>query len=219
MVVASFALLAAIAMAVAGCAVLALDSFARDDDGFLNSPTEEFQAPGYAVTAEDIDLSTDPVSWVPEELLGETRITAESLGSGGIFVGIAPAAKADVYLRGVRHSEVREIRNGAPRYAERQGFRRPGPPTRSEIWVASSAGVGPQAVDWEAESGVWSVVVMNENGRAGMDFEAKAGAELGWLTWAGLALLAGGLLLGIGGGVAVYFLVGRSPAAPPAASA
>jgi hypothetical protein len=216
MTVASLAVLAGLGMMIGGGGILAIDTFARDDDGFLSSPTEEFETEGYAVTAEDIDLSTDPAGWVPEELLGTTRITAEGSTAQHIFVGIGQSADVDTYLNRVAHSELDEVENGTPTYLEREGSRRPGPPARSDIWVASSTGDGPRILDWDAESGIWSVVVMNEDGGAGVAFDAKAGARLDWLTWAGLGLLLLGLVITVSGGIAIYFLVGREPRVGPA---
>jgi hypothetical protein len=212
MVVASIALLAGVGMVLTGGAVLALDAFARDDDGYLTSPSEDFESEGFAVTAEEIDLSTDPADWAPEELLGTTRITAESADGQPLFLGVAPSVKADAYLDGVSHSELDEIQNGGPQYEERAGARKPYLPARSDIWVAQASGTGQQTLDWDAESGIWSIVVMNEDASPGVAFEAKAGVELDWLVWAGLGLLLLGVVFTVSAGIAIFFLMRHRPA-------
>jgi hypothetical protein len=216
MILASFGLLIGIGMVLAGGAVIAVDSFARDDDGYLTSPAEDFESRGYAVTTAEIDLSTDPADWAPEEILGTTRITATGR-DGALFLGVAPSQEVANYLAGVPHSELDDIDNGDATYRQRGGARKPVPPSRADIWVSQASGAGPQTLDWDAESGIWSIVVMNEDGSRGVAFEAKAGVRLDWLSWVGLCLFVLGLLVIAAAGIAVYFLMRTKP--PKAAAA
>lgn len=193
MIVASIVALIGVGLLLGGGAMLAVDGLARDDDGYLTSPSEDLETGSFAITAEDIDLSTDPAGWAPTELLGTARVTVT--GDGDTFIGVAPADKLDAYLRGVAHSELEEIHNGNPRYTDAAGGRPPGRPGAQDFWVASSEGSGEQYVDWDAESGVWSVAVMNADGSRNVTVEAKAGVELNWLGWAGLIGLVVGLLI------------------------
>jgi hypothetical protein len=193
MIVASIVALIGVGFALGGAALLAVDGFARDDDGFLTSPREDLESGSFAITAEEIDLTTDPAGWAPRELLGTARVTVS--GSSDMFIGIAPADELNAYLQGVAHSELEEIENGEPRYTDAAGGRPPGRPGAEDFWVASSSGPGEQYVDWDAESGVWSVAVMNADGSRNVAVEAKAGVELDWLGWAGLIALILGLLI------------------------
>lgn len=207
MVLSGLALLVGIAMLIAGIAAVGVDAFGRDDDGFLTSPAEDFQSQGFAVTAERIDLSTGPADWAPEDVLGTTRVTAEGLTGDALFVGIARSDDVDAYLSGVAHSEVEGFTENEVDYTDHLGRLRPADPAREDFWVAQSSGSGPQTVEWDAESGVWSVVVMNESARPGVAFEAKAGVELDWLAEAGVILLVVGFLVTVSGGLASFFLI------------
>lgn len=193
MIVASVVALIGVGLAFGGAAMLAVDGLARDDEGYLTSPSEDLETGSFAITAEEIDLSTDPADWAPRELLGTARVTVS--GAGDTFIGVAPADKLNAYLDGVAHSELEDIHNGNPRYADAAGGPPDGRPGAQDFWVASSEGPGEQYVDWDAESGVWSVAVMNADGSRNINVEAKAGVELDWLGWAGLTALVVGLLI------------------------
>ena len=222
MIVASIVALIGVGLAFGGGALLAVDGRARDDDGYLTSPSEDLETGSFAITAEEIDLSTDPAGWAPRELLGTARVTVD--GSNDTFIGIAPADKLNAYLRGVAHSELEEINDGDPQYADAAGGPPRGRPGAQDFWVASSEGPGEQYVDWDAESGVWSVAVMNADGSRNVAVEAKAGVELGWLGWAGAVALIVGLLITaaaiiliivISRGATAHSRAAKEPAAAP----
>jgi hypothetical protein len=83
--------------------------------------------------------------------------------------------------------------------------------------VASVHGSGPQTLDWEAEGGEWSVVVMNADGSAGVDAELSFGAHVPHLTWIGIgAGIAGGLLVVLA--VGLIYLGARPDPRPPVAA-
>lgn len=214
LVFASLAILVGIVAFLAGTAMVALDAFARDDDGYLTSPAESFESDGFAVVAGDIDLSTDPADWAPSEVLGTARIAVEGDGQRPLFAGIGTSADVNEYLAGVSYDVVEDIETSGPVYSPRAGARRPGPPTRQDFWVVSSAGEGRQVLDWEAESGVWSLVVMNETGAPRIAFTAEAGVEIDWLGGAGLVALILGIIVG-GTGLIAFVLIVRASRAQP----
>ena len=95
----------------------------------------------------------------------------------GIFVGIARADDVDEYLQGVERATLDEISDPATRYIDHSGGAPMSPPGDLDIWVAQSSGTGSRVVDWSVEPGRWTVVVMNEDGTAGVDVDADVGSS------------------------------------------
>jgi uncharacterized membrane protein len=210
----SLAALIGFALLLGGLALVLAHAFARDDDGYYTSNTERLSTGTYAITVEDIDLGSDPVDFVPKDVLGTVRIRAERPGAGSVFVGIAPEGQVDAYLRGVGHAEVEDFSDGSPRYLPTRGGAPPGPPSSERFWVASAEGPGRQAVSWEVEGGRWSVVAMNADGARRVVVDADVAAKVGWFLGVGIGLLAGGLLLVAGGIVLIVWAARRSSATP-----
>jgi hypothetical protein len=219
----SVAALIGLGLLLAGLALVLVQAFARDDDGYYTSDTERLSTPTHALTVEDIDLGSDPADFVPKDVLGRVRIRAERPGGAAIFVGIGPEREVDAYLRGVGHAEVEDLSDDPPRYLTRRGGAPQQPPSAEQFWVASSEGPGRQAVSWEVEGGRWSVVAMNADGAGRVIVDADIAAKIGWFLGVGIGLVAAGLLLTAGGIVLIVVAARRSskrPAAPasPAAS-
>jgi uncharacterized membrane protein len=215
-VLGSIGALIGLALLLAGLALVLAQAFARDDDGYYTSDTKRLATPTYALTVEDIDLGSDPVDFVPKDVLGRVRIRAERPGGGAVFVGIGPEQEVDAYLRGVGHAEVEDLSDDPPRYLTRRGGAPRSPPSAEQFWVASSEGPGRQAVSWEVEGGRWSVVAMNADGARRVVLEADVAAKVGWLLGVGIGLLVAGLLLMAGGIVLIVVAARRSSKRPPA---
>jgi hypothetical protein len=211
----SLAALIGFALLLGGLALVLAHAFARDDDGYYTSDTERLSTATYALTVEDIDLGTDPVDFVPKDVLGTVRIRAERPGGGPVFVGIAPEREVDAYLRGVGHAEVEDFSDGTPRYLPSRGGAPPRPPSAEQFWVASSEGPGRQAVSWEVEGGRWSVVAMNADAARRVVVDADVAAKVGWFLGVGIGLLAAGLLF-VAGGIALILVAARRTSRRPA---
>src|ERR671924_1962956 len=69
----SLAALIGCALLLGGLALVLAHAFARDDDGYYTSDTERLSTGTYAITVEDIDLGSDPVDFVPKDVLGTVR--------------------------------------------------------------------------------------------------------------------------------------------------
>jgi hypothetical protein len=217
MVFSSLAALIGIALLLGGLALVGAYAFARDDDGYFSTSDEHLQSGAYALTAEDLDLGADPGGPAPEDLLGTVRIDASATDGQPIFIGIARTTDVDRYLGRAGHTEVVDFSNGSPRYEQRPGGAPRTPPRAQDIWVAQSEGAGAQRVQWDAESGVWSVVIMNADGSRGVSVDAEAGVKLGWVLWVGIGLVALGLLLTVAG-VILILRIGRRASRDPAAA-
>jgi hypothetical protein len=78
-------------------------------------------------------------------------------------------------------------------------------PTTQHFWAASSTGPGTRSLVWKPADGKWTVVVMNADGRPGVDIGADLGARMPALPWIALGLLVGGAVFMAGG---VLLIVG-----------
>ena len=215
LVFASLAGLVGIGLLLGGFALIGAHAFVRDDDGYYTSGDERLQTGSYAIITEEIDLGADPVDWAPEELLGTVRVRAESVGGRPVFLGIAPTADVDRYLRGVGYDVLTDFFDDSPRYMQHPGRAPRGPPGDQNIWVAETEGTGEQRIEWDAESGTWTIVVMNANAARGVAVDADVGVEIDWLIWAGIGLAAVGLVI-TATVVILILVVGRRASRDPA---
>jgi hypothetical protein len=206
----------AFALLVGGCALVAIDQTQRDDDGFLMSPTRDFESPTYAIVSESADIDSDGGEWALDTFLGTVRIRSESERS--VFVGIGPAAEVDRYLEGVEYDVVDDLdSSGDPEYSRRSGSAPSAGPDTETFWVASSSGAGEQTLEWDPEDGDWRVVVMNEDASRGVAADMSIGAELDSVLWIGIGLLLLGALLAAGAALAIT--AGSRRRRPPPAAA
>ena len=179
----------------------------RDGDGYFTTPTHRFGSGSRAISSEQLDLHTDagPSAWDPfSNDFAKVRLRVTSRAGGNVFVGIGPEADVDRFLAGVAHDEIdridsgrvgrRAILPGAGKfritYLPRSGERAPADPNSQSFWVARANGAGTQEMRWSVSSGRWAVVIMNSDGRTGVDVDAKLGVRI-----AGSGAIAIGLLL------------------------
>jgi hypothetical protein len=185
-------------LAAAGAATWATSS-QRDSAGFLNSDTHRFATPSYAITSGGIDLGTGTHWLTPADIFGKVRIRATATNpTAGVFIGVGPEAAVDNYLAGVGHEVVTNWANGdtETRFEPGSGRGPQSAPGDAAIWTAQASGQGTQTLSWRPESGQWEVVVMNQDGAAGVSVIADAGATIPDLAWLAVILwVIGGVLL------------------------
>lgn len=193
--------------AVTGAALLAVTAGGvhlldeqRRDGGYLTSDTVHLSSPGYAVTVEEIDLDGLNGDW----LLGTARVRATAPDGSSVFVGVAPSDDVADYLDGVAHSTVTELDDTA--YDEHPGSAPGEAPAASDIWTAEASGPGAQTLTWKPSDGSWTVVVMNDDGTAGVDAATDVGATVPVLQSAVRWLLTASLLLGLLGAFGLRLL-------------
>jgi hypothetical protein len=97
-----------------------------------------------------------------------------------------------------------------------EGTRVPEPPADEAFWAAT----GTSRLTWDVEAGSWTVVLMQTDGRPGIDAEVVGAVRVGWLlpVAVGLVLVGAGF---VGGGTwaivaAVSSRPGRRPLGAPA---
>jgi hypothetical protein len=204
-------LLPGLALVGAGGTLLWADWTGRSD-GYVVSPDEVFTSQGYALVSERIDLQTD-ADWLPiSAALGTARVEATGTGQDQVFVGIAPVADATAYLGQVQRTVIDDLGFDQPgsRSDDRPGGAPAGPPTDQDFWTAQASGPGTQQLTWEPAEGDWMLVVMNADGSAGLQVEARVGAEFPALAGIAWTVLVGGLLL-IALAVLLIWLAVRTP--------
>jgi hypothetical protein len=185
-------------LVLSGIALVVIHLTQRDNDGYYTSSTKEVAAPGYAVTAEGLDISDLPS--VTSDVLGRVRVTATSRNGQPLFVGIATQKAVNGYLAGVARSEVTDV--NPVEYRAHTGRAPAGPPARQSFWRSSRSGRGQVTTTSKVTGGKWSIVVMNANGAPRVGAAVKLGAKTNLVLWIGLGLILAGLIAG-GAGAAM----------------
>ena len=175
------------------------------DDGYVTTDEHAFSSAGSALATESTKLGTSGVGWLyAPGLLDKVRIRVTPASPGtALFVGIGPTTKVDRYLAGVNHTLISDFWDDKV-HTIGGGARAAAPGTR-HFWVASATGAGAQNLIWDAKKGSWSVVVMNADGRPGVDVKADFGARLPAIVWIAVGLLVAGAVFMTG---AVLLIVG-----------
>ena len=170
------------------------------DGGYATTDVHHFSTTGSALATERTELGAAGFGWLYSPgILGKVRIRVTPQGSGApLFVGIGRSGDVDRYLAGVQHSVVSDFWNEHAE-AVAGGLPLRGPPGQQHFWVASSSGPGEQSLVWDPSDGSWTVVVMNADGRPGIDVAADLGAKLPSLLPFAIGLLLAGAIFLAGG--------------------
>jgi hypothetical protein len=185
----SLAALIAAALLAGGVAAVVVDQVARDDGGYVMSPTRTYTTGTYALVSERATADLSGPDWLADDVLSTVQVRGDSVRP--LFIGIGPAAEVDQYLASVPHKELTDLDNG--KSVVIGGRSRPAAPEAQGFWVAT----GERAVRWDVRSGDWRAVVMNADRTSGVTADLSIGARLPDLVWYGVGLLAagGGLLV------------------------
>ena len=169
------------------------------DDGYATTDVQQFSTPGSALTAVPTELGRAGTGWLYAPGVLDTvrmRVTPVNPGSD-LFVGIGPSADVDRYLAGVGRTVISDFWTNSTYNID--GAAAVAAPAAQTFWVASSTGVGTQSLTWKPTNGSWTVVVMNADGRTGIDVGADLGARIPALPWIALGLLVAGGVFAAGG--------------------
>jgi hypothetical protein len=182
------------------------------DAGYITTDVHEFSTAGSALTTEPTHFGSAGIGWLyAPGLLGQVRIRITPLSSGSApFVGIGPTADVDRYLGGVSHTVITDIwtdkvqvlGGGTPASA----------PGTQHFWVATATGPGPQTLKWDPVNGSWTVVMMNADGRPGVDVRADLGARIPALPWIAIGVLIAGAVFATGATLLIVGAIRRGRA-------
>lgn len=198
-------LLVSLGLGATGAVAAVADQVVRDDAGYVMSDDETLATDTYALVSEDVTIHTDSaIVDLPEAILGDVRIEATADAGYEVFVGVGATSDVADYLEGVRQAQVVDFTDVDGDYRpvyEVSGQGPPAsPPADADVWSAQGTGTGTVTVDWEADDGDWTVVVMNVDGQADVSADVAVGATLPWLGWTAVGLLVAagmGLLLSV----------------------
>jgi hypothetical protein len=174
----------------------------RSADGYVTGRTASVSSDGYAIASADVDLGALPDEWIPTTFLGTFRVEAESDGGTPLFIGVGPSEEVAAFLADVEYTEVTDveafgaevIRIGSSERAsliEHAGSATPQPPASLGFWAVSTQGEDLQKLDWEPESGAWTLVIMNSDATSSVDISTSVGVNTPWIM---IALVILGLM-------------------------
>ena len=168
-----------------------------DDAGYLMSSTKTYGSPGFAVTSQNIDLSSDSANFdVASRWLGTVRIEAQSRTAGQHLRRHRPdQRRGRLPPRRRAHDGQRPVGRPRPPGDDVRRRRRPALRRRRDLLGRLAHGQGQQTVTWEAEDGDWTIVVMNTEGTAPVAARVSAGAEVPILDTVVIGLLVAGVVL------------------------
>ena len=129
-IVGSILALISLGLLAGGIGGIVVDQTQRNADGFLMSPSQEFDTALVRPRLGDPRRKAEVPQWVIDKLIGTVRIETESEQS--VFVGIAAESDADSYLRACA---ARSSPTWVPIPTTRQGAAEPpaSPPTEREL--------------------------------------------------------------------------------------
>ena len=202
-------LLVSIYFLVGGGICLLSNSTTKDSEGFYSTWTIQIKRDSYAIVLMPDGIDIDG-GWDIVDLTIKVECSNNN-PSNQIFVGVAGEADIDAYLSGVDYDEIIALRIFPSRanYQNHSGSIVHEGPTSQAFWVESTYGAGTRNLTWEPEPNRHSLVLMNEDGSAGMDIHLVVGTEAPLLFIAGVGSLMVGvvvLLLSL----AMLFFTGRS---------
>jgi membrane protease YdiL (CAAX protease family) len=173
------------------------------DAGYVTRDVHKFSISGAALATESTHLGSPGVGWLYSPgLLGKVRIRVTPVDPGSVlFVGIGPSSDVDRYLAGVKRTVISEFFEGKVQAVD--GGPPQSLPGTEDFWVASASGAGAQTLKWDLANGSWTVVVMNANGRPGIEVGADLGARMPAVLWIAIGLLAAGAVFLAGGALLI----------------
>jgi hypothetical protein len=165
--------------------------------GYVDLGSATYRTSGYAVASDTVELHAAGGGWdAARALFGTVRIRATSTaGAAPVFIGIARAGAASLYLAGVAHATISGPADTRGWHTEQAGTAPAAVPYRASLWDAHATGPGTQTVVWPVRSGDWTVVAMNANGSRPVSVHLNVAATLPALPWIAGGLLAGGIIV------------------------
>jgi hypothetical protein len=179
------------------------------NDGTVASNDHAYATPRAALVSDVADITdTNDVS----DIVGDPKVRFAATTTNhdaGVFVGIGPADQVDRYMAGAPYDEVTDFDvdpfklNRSPH----EGTKRPAAPASQDFWVAQASGAEAATLRWKVQDGDYRMVVMNADGSRHVDTKGDVALTLPHIGSIGWSLLGGGILLAIGGLVAVTLSV------------
>lgn len=203
-----------VVMVAGSVAMVAVGTFmvaATDDvDGFISAGPVRVHTDTAALVGDEIEIFFDePVrggSFLGVDDIA-TRLSVVTRNDKDLFLGIGPADEVSRYLAGGSHSVVSDFGENVilDSYNGSSDLEMPG---IQDFWAASTLD---DVLNWNLESGRWSVVLMNQDGSAGVDSWVTAAGRVPFLRPIGAAVLVIGFIGLIIGIALTYFGIKNGP--------
>jgi hypothetical protein len=200
------ALLGIAAIALSTTAIV-FDQTQRDTSGYITTTSQPYSTATYALESDGYPTGTAAEWRVARDLVGTIRI--HSLSNQPVFIGIAPANAATNYLAHIAHAQASDFGAQSSDFRVHPGGAPNTLPAAEHFWAAHASGAGEQTLTWKVHSGNWRVIVMNANGTRNVASQLSIGATFPHLLTIGLYALAGGLLILLLSGSALYLVARR----------
>ncbi len=210
-------ILVGLALAAGGGVTIWVDTEHVDGEGFITSDTIQIERGSRAIVAGPIDIDEDALDvldWMG--LVTDFKVAGSNNDpSKGIFIGIGEKSDVEAYVSDVNYDEMGWPDMGwldfdEVTYENHPGNSEPAAPTSETFWTVSAYGTGTQTMEWETEAGSHSIVLMNDDGSAGLDLVAVLKVKVPEaLIWIGVGILLAGIIALAIGSLMVFFAVRR----------
>jgi hypothetical protein len=187
------------------------------DEGFIASDPIDIERGSHAIVTGSIDI--DEVALDVLDWLGiATAFAVEGSSNDpakNIFIGVGEESDVEAYLSDVEYDEMSFAHTGwlhfeRVDYINHPGGSEPAAPAPEDIWRVKEYGAGTQTMEWETEVGSHSIVLMNDDGSAGVDLDAVFKVKVGSLLGISVGLLVGGIVVLLLGALMIVLAVRRS---------
>lgn len=194
----AFFLLISVPMMVGGAAVLAIPAVIADDQGYMNAPTIHIQNDNtYAYVTESFKLNTSESdmqssnSHVNYQFDNYGKIVNFRVQADSYFMGLAPTADVQNYLKDVPYEVVTQMNNqDITTYSVNTGKNGSlASPADQSFWIASGTDVlyyTPSSSDFDKQL---TFVVMKTDASQGVNTNVKIGVDVPILQPIGIILL------------------------------
>jgi len=204
-----------------GGAVMGVGDIFNQGGGFIGVDNIDFETGTQVLIGKSMDIEgldyddfDGPPMWLWNPDIGDLlkiKIKAESNDNKPVFIGIIRERDGIEYFGDIEYDYVTDFHLENPRsrpyitYRKHSGTDVAFEPEDLDIWVEEAHGYGEQTMIWEPEVGDYWLVIMNEDGSAGVDVETGLSVKLPILGTIGRGLFLGGLVSLAFGVAIVYF--------------
>lgn len=207
-------LLVAVALLFSGGALVWTYHAPSDGAGFVGTKDIHIDRDSRAIITRPVDIDEDALTVLNWIGLDTIKVVGSNDNlSKQIFMGIADEWDVRYYLRDVDLDEMTRFAHWLSftgvTYERNPGAREPASPASEsfwESWAVSTPDERTQTLEWEPEAGRHTLVLMNDDGSAGVDLTVAVKVQIPEVVFSlGIALLVGGMVALAIGAIMVYF--------------
>ncbi len=215
-------LLGAVPFIIGGGILLWVDISLTDGEGYISTRAYQLESDSYAIVTEPAEVDLDEGrgwgwGWFRGWDLGglvTLKIEGTNNNPKGIFIGVAEAEDSawQEYISDVEYDEIIKFSLSPYEvdYQNYPGSSEPEAPAFQTFWKDKEFGAGTQDLEWELETGKYSMVLMNQDGSRDVDVDISLGVKIPLIFGFAVGLLVGGIVvITIGILVIIFSLRGR----------